>query len=599
MSDKPDDDGLRELLISALDGDASDAEIVQLNELLRSGENMRRSAARFLCDDSFLAEEVGTIEQAIGFLKQSAELPSENGDSRDGERIIVPYSPMSVESRPRRSQPYMSLARNGVRSALQFINHHGLAVTAAAIILAIGIGWHYSTMMAKFDRLYSLAAMPDPAEHDQLRKGSRRAAILAGSTSVARVTGLVNCEWPDREPELKFGDQLSPGQRLRLSRGLLQLTFDTGAKVVVEGPAEFVATARTEATLTQGKIAAAVPRFARGYTIFTPTAEVVDLGTEFGVDVDDKGASQIHVFDGDVVARPRADGVSEGQLIHARRDEAVQFDTTSEKALRIAADRQKFVRRLNPDRSPDQLPPLPITRNLALWLSADVMPVSKDGTPVSTWPDILIGDNQFPDDAWQFDERLRPVWVRDGQDLPAVRFDGWSTYLATSPMASGDRLTTFVVFAPSPASFASASHGGMLLKFGLDAPSLEFALFPDRSPRARVWAINDDGSASNVGVLQGRPVEPHYPCAAAYSYDAVANRAELLVNGESQGISDAPKRIEQHAKKYIGTHAQPWYEAYFLGNIYEIIIYDTALDASDQARVFQYLSNRYGFSPAN
>ena len=68
------------------------------------------------------------------------------------------------------------------------------------------------------------------------------------------------------------------------------------------------------------------------------------------------------------------------------------------------------------------------------------------------------------------------------------------------------------------------------------------------------------------------------------------------MNGKSQGVTNAPKRIEQHAKKYIGSHAQPWWEAYFLGNIYEIIIYDTALDAPDRDRVFQYLSTRYGFS---
>jgi hypothetical protein len=165
-------------------------------------------------------------------------------------------------------------------------------------------------------------------------------------------------------------------------------------------------------------------------------------------------------------------------------------------------------------------------------------------------------------------------------------------------MATGDKLTAFVVFAPSPASFASASHGGMLLKYGLDAPTLEFALLPDRSPRARVWASNDDGSTSNVGVLQGPPIEPHYPSAVAYSYDAVGNRAELLVDGKSLGVTAAPKRMEQHAKKYIGSHAQPWWEAYYLGNIYEIIVYDTALDAPDRDLVFQYLSKRYGFSLA-
>ena len=47
-------------------------------------------------------------------------------------------------------------------------------------------------------------------------------------------------------------------------------------------------------------------------------------------------------------------------------------------ARRIAADSKRFVRRINPDRSPDELPQLPITHGLALWLAADVMPVSKE-----------------------------------------------------------------------------------------------------------------------------------------------------------------------------------------------------------------------------
>jgi hypothetical protein len=136
----------------------------------------------------------------------------------------------------------------------------------------------------------------------------------------------------------------------------------------------------------------------------------------------------------------------------------------------------------------------------------------------------------------------------------------------------------------------------MLLKYGLEAPSLELTLLPDRSPRGWVWATGDDGSTTDVGIVKGKPVEPHVPSAIAYSYDAAHDRAELFTNGKSEASSNAPRRLEQHAKKYIGSHAQPWWEAYYLGNIYEIIIYDTALDASDRNRVFRYLSTRYGFS---
>ena len=124
---------------------------------------------------------------------------------------------------------------------------------------------------------------------------------------------------------------------------------------------------------------------------------------------------------------------------------SVHFDARYKAVRRITADASEFVRRLNPDRSPDELPPLPVTHDLALWLAADMIRCRKRSAPVSTWPDILIGDNHFPDDAWQFDERLCPIWVRDAEGLPAVRFDGWSTYMATSPMATGDRQTAFVV----------------------------------------------------------------------------------------------------------------------------------------------------------
>jgi hypothetical protein len=598
MSDKSiDDDDLRKLLLSALDGDADDAEIARLNETLRNNVASRRSAARFLCDDSFLAEEIGTIEQAVAFLKRPLESPAEN-DGVAG--IDTNYQPSSTEptiiGSPTARASFSPKLRWGLRSSLQLVNNHGLAVAAAALFVAAVLGWHYWTMMSKFDRLYSLAALPDPVEHESLRKSARFAATQAGMATVAQVTGLSDCRWPSGELALKFGDQLAPGQQVKMSQGLMQLTFNSGAKVVLEGPADFVATKPTEATLSQGRIAAAVPHFARGYTILTPTSEVVDLGTEFGVAVDDAGSSEVHVFNGDVVARPRSKGVSDGELIHAREDQAVQFGSELKDPRRIAIDRKKFIRRLTPELPPDKLPPLPITDNLVLWLAADVIPGADIDAPVPTWPDILIGDNRFPDDAWQFDTRLCPTWVRDADGRPAVRFDGWSTFMATSPMATGDHQTAFVVFAPSPASFASESHGGMLLKYGLEAPSLELTLLPDRSPRGWVWARMDDGSNGDTAIVKGRPVEPHLPCAVAYSYDMENNRAELLTNGKSQGVAAAPKRLEQFAKKYLGSHAQPWYEAYFLGNIYEVIVYDSALNASDRQRVFQYLSARYGFS---
>jgi hypothetical protein len=584
------DDEIRQLLMTGLDGDTSDEQRARLNDLLRGSEQLRQSAARFLRDDSILTEEIGTLEKALSFLQQSSEPAATAG----ADQLLPALARWDRANRPLTSTISANPLWRTMRRAADYVNGHGLAVAAAAAIVSIGLIWQYGTMMAKLDRLYTLTAKTDPA--DMQRKGPRpRSGSASPATApVARVTGLSDCKWPQGEAGLKFGDALTPGQRLQLTSGVLQLTYDTGARVTIEGPVDMVMTTGIEAKLSAGKIAAVVPRFARGYTILTPTAEVVDLGTEFGVSVDTAGDSEIHVFDGDVITRPLGEHGVDGHLIHARQDEAVKFDAAATPPTRIAVDRKKFIRRLIPDLPADKLPPLPVTDGLALWLAADVMPTMKEGSPVSTWPDLLIGDNRFPDDAWQFDERLCPTWIHDGDGRPAVRFDGWSTCLATSPMETGDQQTAFVVFAPSPASFASTSHGGMLIKYGLNAPTMELSMLTDHTPRGLVWAADEVGNASNVGIINGQAVEPLAPSAVAYSYDAVGNRAELLLNGSSQGVTTAPRRIEQHAKKYIGSHAQPWYEAYFLGNIYEVIVYDAALDEADRARVFQYLSSRYG-----
>jgi hypothetical protein len=587
------DDEVRKLLLDALDGDATEEQLASLNTMLRESEALRQSAARFLSDDSILAEEIGTLEEALAFLRQSADVSGRSLGSARDERLAVPAR---HDWREATAEPLAPRSRWGraLHAAADYVNAHGLFVAAAAALCLAAFASDYLNMMKESDRLHELTAATDAEEVLRMRNGRRPVTASLSTTPVARVTGLSNCIWPDGDAGLKFGDALTPGQRLKLTSGVLQLTYETGAKVTVEGPVDMVMTTPIEARLSEGKIAAAVPRFARGYTIVTPTAEVVDLGTEFGVSVDDVGASEVHVFDGDVVTRSIGGKAAASDLIHAREDEAVQFTSIESGPRRISVDRTKFVRRLTPDLPADKLPRIPVTDDLALWLAADLMPTMKEGAPVSAWPDVLIGDNRFPDDAWQFDERLCPAWIRDGEGRPAVRFDGWKSYLATSPMEAGDAQTAFVVFAPNPASFASDSHGGMLLKYGLNAPSLELSLMTDHSPRGLVWAADQVGSTSNVGMIKGKAVQPLAPCAVAYSYNVAGDQAELMVDGVSQGVATAPRKIEQHAKKYIGSHAQPGYEAYYLGNIYEVIVYDAALDDADRARVFQYLSDRYG-----
>lgn len=79
-----------------------------------------------------------------------------------------------------------------------------------------------------------------------------------------------------------------------------QCPFYRGAVVVVEGPAELEFVNADRLICHRGRLRAHVPHQAEGFAVVSPNVELVDLGTEFGMDVSDDGSASVHVFDGKV-----------------------------------------------------------------------------------------------------------------------------------------------------------------------------------------------------------------------------------------------------------------------------------------------------------
>lgn len=115
---------------------------------------------------------------------------------------------------------------------------------------------------------------------------------------VAVLTHAVDVDWlmPNTPRQ---GDILSPGV-LKLKSGLIQVEFYSGARLIVEGPADFDIESVASVICREGKLRSLVPPRATGFSVLTPKFEVVDLGTEFAVDVTRDGQSRVHVFDGKV-----------------------------------------------------------------------------------------------------------------------------------------------------------------------------------------------------------------------------------------------------------------------------------------------------------
>lgn len=134
------------------------------------------------------------------------------------------------------------------------------------------------------------------------------------TASVAVLTRGVNLEW--ESAAIAPGTPLSPGL-LKLKSGIAQIEFYQGARLLIEGPAEFQLISSGEATCTRGKLSVNVPPQAKGFRINTPKGTIVDLGTEFGLDVSDESA-EVHVFKGEVELHKAAESMKslkEGQAM--------------------------------------------------------------------------------------------------------------------------------------------------------------------------------------------------------------------------------------------------------------------------------------------
>lgn len=115
---------------------------------------------------------------------------------------------------------------------------------------------------------------------------------------VAALTRSVNAEWATPDEYRSVGANLVPGT-IRLTKGAVQLDFYSGARVILEGPAEALLVSAMEVDLVAGRITVHVPPQADGFTVDAPDFRVIDRGTEFGLVVAGDSA-EVHVFKGKV-----------------------------------------------------------------------------------------------------------------------------------------------------------------------------------------------------------------------------------------------------------------------------------------------------------
>ena len=127
-------------------------------------------------------------------------------------------------------------------------------------------------------------------------------AVAPPPPVLARITDSLDAQWRQRNLSTEPGTELT-ASFMDLKRGLVRITFNCGADVILEAPAEIQIDAVDQMLLGRGRLAARAGGNAIGFTVRTPGATVVDYGTEFGVSVSRSGRTEAHVFKGQVEVR--------------------------------------------------------------------------------------------------------------------------------------------------------------------------------------------------------------------------------------------------------------------------------------------------------
>jgi hypothetical protein len=182
---------------------------------------------------------------------------------------------------------------------------------------------------------------------------------------VGRITGMADCKFKaesgtglasgTRRKAERLGSRVFFGDNFVLASGLLEITYSTGAKVILQGPVNYevesnggyLAVGKLTGKLEKSVSSSSFILHPSSFTIHTPTAAVTDLGTEFGVEVAPHKFTQVCVLEGQVELRSSAAAAPATTL---KKGQSSRLDASG-KVVRLSAATtanvaKTFVRRL-------------------------------------------------------------------------------------------------------------------------------------------------------------------------------------------------------------------------------------------------------------
>lgn len=164
---------------------------------------------------------------------------------------------------------------------------------------------------------------------------------------VGEISKFVDVIWEPNAQRWAEKAKIFPGDQIHIQQGIVEVELVSGTKIILEGPALFTIVDSQEVKLQAGNLFAHVPQQAIGFSVTTPASRILDLGTEFGVVVDQTGKTDVHVIKGqlEVGLLGSLGKVKESRLLEM--SDAVRLQPSSSRIANIDFQPRIFTKELD------------------------------------------------------------------------------------------------------------------------------------------------------------------------------------------------------------------------------------------------------------
>ncbi len=242
---------LRELIAALREGTLSAEQAVRLNGLLSDSPSAREIFACHALLQATLELALGPAEAEKGqvqFVRQPM-LHVGAGLRTVPANWTCPFSPppiivVQTDAAPPSSPfSFQSFVGSSLFSYL-------VATVIAAVAFSIAWGWKTSR---DWQVARSSAEQAAPVEQPQPEM-----------PLVGRITGVADCQWANAAAAACERDGVHLGREYVLVSGFLEITYDSGTKLILQGPATYQVESRSGGFLSLGKLTARVEKRAEG-----------------------------------------------------------------------------------------------------------------------------------------------------------------------------------------------------------------------------------------------------------------------------------------------------------------------------------------------